>query len=219
MQSGAVIKGFDVIEDGSAGRGAGGEAMVIDQLVFEAAPERFDKGVIVAVPGAAHGGEQTMLGQDLAVSGAGELTTPIGVNNEGSSGLTLPQGHAQGGDGEWGIEDRTHGPADHPPAADIEDCDQIQPALAGENAGGIGDPDLVGTTDFEALETVRCDRSTMAAIGGGVTILGALAGKEAFGTHEPGDAVTPPGATERTGESRAAISLTAARELLSDPRA
>ncbi len=44
VKSRAVVEGLDVVEDGGAGLGTGGEAVVIDQLVFEAAPERFDKG-------------------------------------------------------------------------------------------------------------------------------------------------------------------------------
>ena len=44
MESGAVIEGLDVIEDGSTGLGAGGEAMMIEQFVFEAAKERFPRG-------------------------------------------------------------------------------------------------------------------------------------------------------------------------------
>ena len=55
MKSGAVIEGLDVIEDGGAGLGAGGEAMMIDQFVLEAAKERLDEDVIVAVGFAAHG--------------------------------------------------------------------------------------------------------------------------------------------------------------------
>ncbi len=39
VQSGAVIKGFDVVEDGSARFCKGGEALVIDHFIFEAAPE------------------------------------------------------------------------------------------------------------------------------------------------------------------------------------
>ena len=39
MESGAVIEGFDVIEDGGASLGEGGEAVMIDQFVFEAAKE------------------------------------------------------------------------------------------------------------------------------------------------------------------------------------
>jgi hypothetical protein len=44
VESDAVIEGLDVIEDGSAGFGVGGEATVVNQLVFEAAPEGLDKG-------------------------------------------------------------------------------------------------------------------------------------------------------------------------------
>ena len=55
MESGAIVEGLDVIEDGGAGLGAGGEAMMIDQFVFEAAKKRLDEGVIVAVGFATHG--------------------------------------------------------------------------------------------------------------------------------------------------------------------
>jgi hypothetical protein len=82
VKSGAVIEGLDVIEDGGAGLGKGREAMMIDQFVFESAPKRFDKGVVVAVAFAAHGSEQTVLGEHLSVCGAGELSSPIGVDDE-----------------------------------------------------------------------------------------------------------------------------------------
>ena len=52
---------------------------MIDQLVFETAPEGLDKGVIVAVALAAHGSEQTVLSEHLPVSCAGKLASPIGV--------------------------------------------------------------------------------------------------------------------------------------------
>ncbi len=55
VESGAVIEGLDVIEDGGAGLGEGDEAMMIDQFVFEGAKEGLDEGVIVAVGFAAHG--------------------------------------------------------------------------------------------------------------------------------------------------------------------
>ena len=55
MESGSVIEDFDVIEDGGASLVAGGEAMMIDQFVFEAAKGGLDEGVIVAVGWAAHG--------------------------------------------------------------------------------------------------------------------------------------------------------------------
>src|SRR5450432_1489203 len=73
VESGAVIEGLDVVEDGGASVGAGGKAVVIDQFVFEAAPKGFDKGVIVAVAWATHGSEEAVLGQELSISGAGKL--------------------------------------------------------------------------------------------------------------------------------------------------
>jgi hypothetical protein len=54
VESGAVIEGFDVIEDGSASLGECGEAVMIDQFVFEAAKEAFDKSVILAVAFSTH---------------------------------------------------------------------------------------------------------------------------------------------------------------------
>ena len=47
VQPGAVVEGLDVVEDRGARFGPGGEAMMIDDLVFEAAPERLDEGVVV----------------------------------------------------------------------------------------------------------------------------------------------------------------------------
>ncbi len=41
-----MIKDLDEVQDGGAGLGAGGEAMVIDQFVFEGASEGRDDSVI-----------------------------------------------------------------------------------------------------------------------------------------------------------------------------
>ena len=55
MESSAVVEGFDVIEDGRASLGERSEAMMIDQFVFEAAKEAFDKGIVVAIAFSTHG--------------------------------------------------------------------------------------------------------------------------------------------------------------------
>ncbi len=103
MESSAVVEGLDVVEDRQARFGEGGETLVVDDFVFKAAPEGLDEGVIVAVAFATHGGDQTVLGQDLPVSGAGKLHAAIGVDDEGSSGTALQECHAQGSDDEAGI--------------------------------------------------------------------------------------------------------------------
>ena len=183
VESGAVVEGLDVIEDGGESPGVGREAAMIDQLVFEAAPERFDKGVIVAVTGTTHGSEQAMLSQDLAVSCTGELTAPIGVDDEGSSRLTLAQGHAQSGADQWSIKDGTHGPADDSAAKDIEDSDEIEPALSGEDASSIGNPDLIGAPNVKMSDAVRRNRSTVTALGRGRSIFGALSREDPLHSH------------------------------------
>src|SRR6185369_14800023 len=57
MEAGAIIKGFDKIEEGQPGLGAGLEVTAIDEFLFEGAPEGFHGGVVIAAGGAAHGGE------------------------------------------------------------------------------------------------------------------------------------------------------------------
>ena len=55
MQSDAVIEGFDIVEDSGTCLSEGGKAVVVDEFIFETAPEGFDEGVVVAVSGTAHG--------------------------------------------------------------------------------------------------------------------------------------------------------------------
>ena len=81
MKSDAVIERFDVVEDGSTSLSECGEAVVIDQFVFEAAKEALDKGIVVAVSPSTHRSGQAVLGEQLSVSGAGELGSAIGVDD------------------------------------------------------------------------------------------------------------------------------------------
>lgn len=121
MKSGGVVEGLDVIEDRGAGLGMSGEALMIDQFVFEAAPEGLDEGVIVAVALATHRSDEAVLGQDLSVGCAGKLGSTVRVEDKSSRGATLAESHAQGGDDQWGIEDLAHGPADYSPGKEIQD--------------------------------------------------------------------------------------------------
>ena len=82
VESGAVVEGLDVIEDGGTSFGEGGETVVVNQFIFEATKKAFDKSVIVAVAFASHGSGQIVLSEELAISGTGELATAIGVDDE-----------------------------------------------------------------------------------------------------------------------------------------
>ena len=81
VESGAVIEGFDVVEDGSTSLGECGEAVMIDQFVFETAKEALDKGIVVAVSFSAHRSGQAVLAEQLSVTGAGELGSSIGMDD------------------------------------------------------------------------------------------------------------------------------------------
>ena len=115
-----------------------------------------------------------------------------------------------------GIEDLAHGPTDDSPGVNIQDSDQVQPALSGQDAGGVGDPNLVWALYGEVLQSVGRDRSTVAAVGGGGTILGALSGKNPLLTHQPRNAVAPSGTAQRMSQSWTAIGLATAGKFLTD---
>ena len=52
----AIVEAFDVIEDFGARLGVRREVTAVDEVEFEAAPEAFHGGVVVAVGASAHGG-------------------------------------------------------------------------------------------------------------------------------------------------------------------
>src|SRR5436190_19600232 len=69
VQPGAGIEGFDIVEDSGASFGAGGKAVMVDQLVFQATPEGVAEGVVIAIASAAHGSEETVLSQEVPLRG------------------------------------------------------------------------------------------------------------------------------------------------------
>ena len=109
--------------------------------------------------------------------------------------------------------------ADHAAGADIQDGDEIEPALASQDTGCISDPGLVGTADGEVWQSVGGDRAAVLAVGRARPILGALPGEEPLLAHEAGDAIAPTGAAQRLSQPRTAIGLATARKLLSNPPA
>src|SRR4029450_3266860 len=94
--------------------------------------------------------------------------------------------------------------------------DQIQPALSSEDCGGIADPDLIGASNGEVVQSVRRNGSTMAAVGGGWSIFGALPGEDPLQTHEGRNAIASSRRTQHRSQSRAAVSLATASKFLSD---
>jgi hypothetical protein len=66
-----------------------------------------------------------MLSQQLAVSGAGKLPSLIRVDDEVVRVSTLIKRHTQCADYQGSVEKLAHGPTDHSPGKEIQDCDQV----------------------------------------------------------------------------------------------
>lgn len=163
MEPGAIVKRLDVVEDGGAGFGAGGEAAAVDGLVFQTAPKRFDEGVIVAVAPPAHRGDEAVRGKSLPIQGAGKLGAAVGVHDEIRLGPALCDRHPEGFDSERGVQAFMHGPANDAPRINIQQRHDIQPALAGQHRSGIGHPNLVGPGGRDRGQSVWRNRIGMAA--------------------------------------------------------
>ena len=99
------------------------------------------------------------------------------------------------------------------PSADIEDGDKIEPSLAGQDASGIGNPDVIWLNYGEVLKAVGSDRTAVLAVSRARPVLGALPSEEPFGTHEPRDMIATAGTAHDVSQPRAAIGLSTARKL------
>ena len=66
-----------------------------------------------------------MLGEQLTVSGTGELGSTIRMDDEVLRVLALVDSHAQSGAGQRGVEKLAYGPTDDAPAKDIQNSDQV----------------------------------------------------------------------------------------------
>jgi hypothetical protein len=76
-------------------------------------------------------------------------------------------GHLQCVHRDLDLQARAHAPADDLAGEEVENCGQIQPALAGGDAGEVGEPDLVRHLGGEvASQPVGRDRIAMPAVGG-----------------------------------------------------
>ena len=124
MEPARIIKGLDVVEDGAAGFGTSDETATEDGLVFQAAPEGFDEGVVVAVALAAHGGDQAVSGEFLPIGVAGKLGAAIRVDDQRGTRQEFAQPKMQGSEDESGEEALAQRPADDAALVYVEHGDE-----------------------------------------------------------------------------------------------
>src|SRR5436189_1845092 len=92
----------------------------------------------------------------------------------------------------------------------------MQPTLTAQHCGGIADPDLIGASNNEVVQSVRREGSAVAAVGGGRSILRALAREDPLQAHQTSNAIAPSRTAQRMSQAWAAVSLATASKFLSD---
>ena len=99
MEPLAVVKEFDPFKDGGLGFRVGDELAAMDEFAFEAAPEAFHGGIVIAVAGSAHAGDDPGPHELLPVGGTGVLAATIRMMDQPRRWPALLQRHLQGG--QW----------------------------------------------------------------------------------------------------------------------
>ena len=80
VTSRSVVKGFDVVEEGTGSSGFGSEGgVVLNKLGLDGSEGAFSKRVVVAVAGGAHALDQPRTSQEVPGDAGGILATAIGV--------------------------------------------------------------------------------------------------------------------------------------------
>jgi hypothetical protein len=96
VPAGGVVEALDVVADGGGAEGAGGEILVVDMLRLEGGEEALGDGVVVAVTGATHAGDDPAVDEGLPILVAGVGTTAIGVVEKAPRRATRAHGVCKG---------------------------------------------------------------------------------------------------------------------------
>jgi hypothetical protein len=141
----AVVKDFDPLEDGGAGLCPRGEGAALHEFAFEAAPEAFHGGVVIAVAPAAHAGNDPGQRQPLAIVAAGILDALVGVMEQLTGRAALRERHVERGQWQSGGQRVPHRPADAAPAAPVQNPGHIKEVFLCFHIGDVRDPHRIGS--------------------------------------------------------------------------
>lgn len=185
-----VVKGFDVAENGCLGGVPGGEMLKVDTFTFETGEEILRHSVVIGIALAGHALPETVVLQGLPVGGRGILDAPVGVENQALLRPLPPDGHAQGVEGQFGVNAVRKGVANNLFEAQVLDDGEIQPALAGGDVGNIPHPCLVWLGELE-ITAQQIGSHRVPVVGIGCPLVGFPAhGMDIPLLHQPMDPLT-----------------------------
>jgi len=140
----AVVEDFDVVRDGEAGPGAGGEPVVVKHLVLQGGEEALSDRVVPADPGPAYAGVDENPLAVLVKVPRRVLRSAVGMKRR--IGLNIPTEtcHRQGVDDQTGPHVIGHLPAYDHPGRQIDHRREVEPALTRPQVSDVADQSLTG---------------------------------------------------------------------------
>ena len=125
----------------------------------------------------------------------------------------MSQGHAPGGQNQFGVNVFAHGPAGEAAAVKVQNAGQIEPAFLGGDIGDVPKPDLVGRAGGGQIgQAIGGDGLVVIAVGGADAEAAFGASTEALQAHETGNAmaaISVAGPAQRFLNAGAAVGLAA----------
>ncbi len=137
-----VVPTFDELEHRPARFVARTKGIAIQQFALQCGKEALTQGVVIAIPGRAHGRPHPGLSAPLPEGQRGVLAALVGVVDH-PRWMPLPDGHLQGGEYQFRAQVSGHGPPNHPAAPGIDHHSQIQEPGPGRDIGDVSHPELI----------------------------------------------------------------------------
>jgi len=127
-----VVPALDEFEDGHPSLGQSAETAAVDEFAFERGEEALTQGIVEAVSNRAHGGAHAHLSAAPAEGNRGVLAALVGVMDYPFR-LTLPQGHVQRIEDEFGTKVVRHRPSHDATTEGIEHHGQVEKTRPGRH--------------------------------------------------------------------------------------
>lgn len=167
MWRNGVVKRLDVGKNSISSPVESGELRKMQALAFKAAEEILRNGVIVMVTLTAHALAKTRTEKSGTKTRGGVLDATIGVKDEPGRGSLAADSHAQGVEGDVGIDPWRQNITNDLLRAQILNNRQMQPALTRADIGEVGYPDGIRGSGMEVpVQEVGCDGQFVPGVGG-----------------------------------------------------
>src|SRR5215468_1391205 len=161
-----VVEDLQVLEDVRASVSARCPGALRDELDLQGREETLRDRVVPAVAAAAHAATDPVHREATLILLARVLTPAIRMVEQAPWGLAAGERHGERVEGELAGDPRTRRPTNDASREEVEDDDEVEPALERPEIGDVADPDRVGGRRRELpIEDVGRDGQRVARVG------------------------------------------------------